>query len=646
MPDYSTNIGGAQTGFQGVSPVSPKRDSTAKQSAFLDLAAKFAGGVAKGYAVGSAKDTAGVNLTNVDVESSQQLFDDEVEIATRVAQREAGDNELSEAQRMDIRDTAIKDLDLSTKEIKNLLANNRIKSTEAQARIDMMLSEKMSNPFLAMYEEDFRNTVAQFTGDIGLSPEEKRAQAKAKAFSEAQFELDTLTGQILTGNPSISEERARQMAQQQVNFQKDTEMRQARVTNGEIVDAEEIKMVVSEGVNLAYTNITSILNSNMDADGKVSVQGLQDAKYAASYFIKNQRDLIERSRLSVDEKKYQRSRLMEEAALMDKIAKDMSSGEFYKLQAQLGADVTQAEFYRKYPLAAMFSKNGDTELAKLALNPNSIETLKIFGVAADLNKKLKPGTYFIGGSERPLNPFDPANPTQDDLVLGEAIMKGQDISEYVKTPEQKAYVEKMQQLTPGLNTKGKVAEGVVEGNPEDVKRFNQSFQTFIQTQANKFLPPGASAGTVKISESVVPNKAVQKMRENDPFNPRFVTWDTDENLGSAANTIADYYKVVYDAHKANPKEVPNPVKAMNNMLAGGEMKAFADPKYDNPDNRAVSDVERNKKLQAEVDRAKGALAGLTEDQLISEMESMNPGKLRDAIEAELSSRVEGSMNNG
>ena len=58
-----------------------------------------------------------------------------------------------------------------------------------------------------MYEEDFRNTVAEYTGDIGLSPDEKIAAMKAKAKEEAQQDLFNRTAnKVITQN--LTEEQA------------------------------------------------------------------------------------------------------------------------------------------------------------------------------------------------------------------------------------------------------------------------------------------------------------------------------------------------------------------------------------------------------------------------------------------------------
>lgn len=648
MTNYSTDIGGAQTGFQSVSSVTPKRDSTAKQSAFLDLASKFAGGVAKGYAVGSAKDAAGADQSYAEVESGVSLFDEAIDKAK--ANRPDGTPPASEAELMDIRAKAIDDLDLTTRQIKSLVANNKISSTEAQARVDKELSDRLSNPFLAMYEADFRNTVSQYTGDIGLSADEKQAQIVAAAREAQEVELQETKAAFMVDRQltdAEAEKQARTLLGRNSNI---NYLNKQKELNGHLAVAD-YRTLATDSSDQMREKASAIFTQNL-VDGRLDPKGVNEIKALTSAWALNLQDAIAKSDLSKEDKDVEMNNIKTQLSYIDAIYKNKSMQEFYANVSETSGNYLAAEMLKNYPIVSWAADRGLTEMAEVLFmgGDEAKDLYRGMNIPIDAFAQLSKSTDFPGGMQLKLTEAAVKAAKEGDTETLEKMAGSPEAA--AELQQKAAFISPSSAMSP-VNTRAIVAgdEAAIANFEIGVKSIRdaisgQAFDNYEigEIKANPVVPSSGNFGLGGAGSNITARP------EDKKWAPQNVKWENFSNgIDNQQPQIKAVYNVAYQYWLKGDAEVrkENPPQIWKRLMTGGGLLSpEADPKYDNPDNRAVSDVGRNKKLQDGVDRAKGALAGLTEDQLISEMESMNPGKLRDAIEAELSSRVEGGMNNG
>lgn len=200
MVDFTRDIKGT-TGVSSITPVKPtptQDPGSVGQGIFMDLAARAVRGGMRGHAISEGAEVGGRDQSFQDVAEQAQLFE---EREAELLDEEGGP--VTQARLKDIRTQALKDINATIRTVKSLVASGKMRSTEAKAHVEMALNEKRANPITAMFEEDFMNATAEFTGgpaglaQIGISPEERHEQLMAKAREEAILEREQKKQEIM-----------------------------------------------------------------------------------------------------------------------------------------------------------------------------------------------------------------------------------------------------------------------------------------------------------------------------------------------------------------------------------------------------------------------------------------------------------------
>ncbi len=675
MTNYSKNIGGFEGSFQGVSGITPKADNSAqKNSAFLELASRFAGGMAKGYAKGEGKRTSGMDLSNEDVEASVGLFEDEVGIATGVANREGGEP-LTEGQKADIRNAAMDELGLTTREIKRLVAEDKISSTEAQARIDMMLSEKLSNPFLAMYETDFQNTVAQYTGDIGMSPTEKDNALKAAAKKKATEELYELKAkyEAAGANP----EAAQNKAISYLRYRNDNEYRNKELANGNLTDVPVILKTFSDNTRFFFDDLSKNFLGNeqfLDDNGMLNTEGLQGMKREVSRWTAEQSAMIASSNLRGADLADAQGRITSVAKTLESLTTKSSQLEYYKAAKELGVNATDAMFLQTWPLTHVLMRNGMQNLAKTFFYAKDkgrqgrtarqiLEGQGFNAQAIDyqyLGRFFDPniGTFAAGDV--------PGGGTEDVLVdaanhlteTGEMDEVGDQLGKEKKAHLKMLAEESSKNTIEYAASNENVLKAVKEGDVTAQEDITKAFSLFHRTLTSMGDLDG-DLGEVAITKNYKRGRF-----SNQPDNyPTKVTWTKAgaRGLKEKKKEVAAAYRQIYLMHKMNEEMVPDPIEATNQWLATGKLDfaslatgvdappTDADLKeFKTAKNRPVPSTKKKAEAAAATEKAREKvseeLSKLSEDELIQLNQNMPDGPGKDAVNKALSDLVEGQLN--
>jgi hypothetical protein len=155
MADFSTNMSEWKGGFapvQGYGKVQRGTDEIVANAAMSLLS-----GLGKGYAQAQGANILGTSTTAVEAQQTADQFGEMV-----------GDTSgLDEAAIQDMKDQALRKFGTNDKKLQALVNAGHITTLEANARRHAMLQENLSNPILAMFQEDFLNASAPYTGGSG-----------------------------------------------------------------------------------------------------------------------------------------------------------------------------------------------------------------------------------------------------------------------------------------------------------------------------------------------------------------------------------------------------------------------------------------------------------------------------------------------
>ena len=166
MADFSTNV----KEWDG-SYAAPSANTAIKSDPWGELAAKLIPGViegvGKGYAAAQGANVQGANTTATEAEQAVNDFK-----AAAPFEKDDNDTPDRRAEIEDMRMSALKKFGTDDKRIQALVNAGKISTTEANARRSQMLQEKLSNPILAMFKDDFLDASKAFTGGSGSASEE------------------------------------------------------------------------------------------------------------------------------------------------------------------------------------------------------------------------------------------------------------------------------------------------------------------------------------------------------------------------------------------------------------------------------------------------------------------------------------------
>ncbi len=377
MANYTTNVGSSGGGFQTISPTrtsggSRNRDQVVG-SALENMITSFAKGAMRGSARKAGKELSGINLTNEQVSNNMALFESSVEKGTEDYMQNNPNGIPDDDALADIRQAAMNDLGLTDRTVRRLIAEDKIRSLEGQAYIRGALNEKLSNPFLAMYEQDFMNQLRSFTGGTGandvaaygLSPTEKEEEFHAKAAAKARKEtFDAIYQRASdTGEPVAKVEAAwRELRSNQIK----TEAVQERMLANETVsdeqnsaDATRYSDQVLEQTILAITQPGNLVDGKLTPEGAIKVEKQMSAKYASALRF------ISTSGMSETRQKQFRDRLSETYKAAQAYMKPATWNKLVADSKEMGLNFLELETMKKYPLVIAFGEAGLPNVAKL-----------------------------------------------------------------------------------------------------------------------------------------------------------------------------------------------------------------------------------------------------------------------------------------
>ena len=188
MANLQRGVGQADTNFQQVDPVKGSNSGAMK--------AQLAGDLVKGalnvgsslYANAKGKELSGADESAVDIQHDIGKADFDLDVFKNSQEGEIGTAELE-----DFRKKTFDEILSSEKRISAALKAKQISSTEANARLNVLRNEAMSNPFVALHGAQLDSQLfASSGGKVGNKPhfkatrDEREAAAKEKAIIEAR----------------------------------------------------------------------------------------------------------------------------------------------------------------------------------------------------------------------------------------------------------------------------------------------------------------------------------------------------------------------------------------------------------------------------------------------------------------------------
>lgn len=166
MADFSTKIKEWDGGYGSISP-----NTATKSDPWGELAAKIVPGmiegIGKGYAAAQGSNILGGDVTATEAEKAVQDY-----TAATPFQASKEDTPDRKAEIEDMRMAALKKFGTDDKRIQALVTSGKISTIEANARRAQLLQEKLSNPILAMFKDDFIDAAKSFTGGSGGASED------------------------------------------------------------------------------------------------------------------------------------------------------------------------------------------------------------------------------------------------------------------------------------------------------------------------------------------------------------------------------------------------------------------------------------------------------------------------------------------
>jgi len=156
MTEFRRDIGEGQTGVRSLTPKRHfKQDRDPLDSLFARATGAFLEGAGKGFAKESYEDFYGQEQSYEDVSDQAKQFEERFDELQAEAEFDQEFQELSGPQLKDLRSQALADVKATARTIRALQSSGRLSKSEGQVRMDNMLREKLSNPILNMFRDDF-----------------------------------------------------------------------------------------------------------------------------------------------------------------------------------------------------------------------------------------------------------------------------------------------------------------------------------------------------------------------------------------------------------------------------------------------------------------------------------------------------------
>jgi len=213
MPEFKRNIGGPNLNIPGVSAKRPVNADAAKWQAIEQIGkiAITAGG--KAAAKSAGEEIKGEDESAVAVD--QSLFDLEADFHIDAIDRA---KPRTKPEMEDFKKAKFDEVLTSQKRITEALGRGLISSTEASARLGTLRNEALSNPFIAMFQDELDNALFSSTGGgrggtkayYGATAAEKDAASIVEARRKGKAESEQRISKV-ANDLNISHARAARM---------------------------------------------------------------------------------------------------------------------------------------------------------------------------------------------------------------------------------------------------------------------------------------------------------------------------------------------------------------------------------------------------------------------------------------------------
>lgn len=221
MAEFSRSIQGPDLrglGAPARQPVGDSRAATAQlATALLTGAAGFAGNV---MAQRAGRRIGGEGESLQEASSQVALADQELQ-GLIAQEQDAVGGPVSPEQAEDLRKEVFDRVLRNQKRIRSALERGLISSTEANARMDVLRNQALSNPLIAPFQNQLDNALYRTTGGsgtFGATAAELEAQAQAKGNLAAAEEAAKETSRLMRIGVAASEQQARNIMAQMEEY--------------------------------------------------------------------------------------------------------------------------------------------------------------------------------------------------------------------------------------------------------------------------------------------------------------------------------------------------------------------------------------------------------------------------------------------